>query len=66
MRERIVGGLEHMGIRLDPDRNAEAMRREIAITTRDSPIQVLVVPTNEELMIARDTRDISDGVMQQT
>ena len=42
---------------LNPAANTER-GKEVIISTLDSPIKVLVVPTNEELVIARDTRDI--------
>ena len=54
VRARIVEGLGNLGICLDPDANGSA-RGETDISTPDSPIRLLVVPTNEELMIARDT-----------
>ena len=40
---------------MDEVRNANARGTEAQITTDASPVAVLVVPTNEELMIARDT-----------
>jgi len=55
VREEICRGLEHMGIRLDPARN----RAQKSIISRlRSPCSVRVVPTNEELMIARHTRSV--------
>jgi len=56
-RGSIVERLSLLGIKL----NAEANRvrgKEAVISTDDSPIKVLVVPTNEELVIARDTKEI--------
>ena len=54
-RARICEGLEALGIRLDPAKNEAACGREGDISTPDSPVRVLVIPTNEELVIARDT-----------
>jgi acetate kinase len=55
LRQRVCEGLTFLGIRLDAARN-EAKSREIRrISADDSRVEVLVVPTNEELMIARDT-----------
>ena len=48
-------GLEGLGIILDEDRNSERARGIRVISTDDSPVTVLVVPTNEELEIARQT-----------
>jgi acetate kinase len=56
-RASVVERLTLLGIGLDAEANA-ARGRETVISTADSPIKVLVVPTNEELVIARDTRDI--------
>lgn len=61
MRARILKGLEHVGIVLDEKRNME-VSGEGEITADGSPIRVLVVPTNEELMIARDTQEVAAAV----
>ena len=54
VRERILKRLGALGIKVD--KKANAKRGEtIVISTKDSKIPVVVVPTNEELMIARDT-----------
>lgn len=55
VRSRVCEGLEFLGIRLDEDRNNASPAGERAITVDGSPCQVWVVPTNEELMIARQT-----------
>jgi len=54
IRERICGGLEALGIVLDDGRN-ESGPPERAINADGSRVAVLVIPTNEELVIARDT-----------
>lgn len=59
-RAQIVGDLAHLGIHLDTDANA-ACRGEGCVSTDGSPVQVWVVPTNEELMIARDTAKLAAG-----
>jgi acetate kinase len=56
IRERICNGLESIGIVLDKKRNDEMVQgREGKISTLDSKMKVFVIPTNEELLIARDT-----------
>ena len=56
-RERIMTGLEPMGICIDTEKNKfKGQQREI--TGPGSTVRVLVIPTNEELVIAQDTRDI--------
>ncbi|OIN99830.1 MAG: acetate kinase [Desulfovibrionaceae bacterium CG1_02_65_16] len=54
-RELSVRGLEHMGIKLDHDRNLAPTRGARDISSADSTVRVLVIPTNEELEIARQT-----------
>jgi acetate kinase len=49
-----LSGLEGLGIEIDEKRNAARANGARRISTDDSPIAVLVVPTNEELAIARD------------
>jgi acetate kinase len=56
-RERICRGLENIGISIDYEKNKfKGQLREI--TAEGSKVRVLVIPTNEELVIARDTKDI--------
>lgn len=57
-RELSVRGLEHLGIRLDHEKNLAPVRGERDIATADSPVRVLVIPTNEELEIARETMEV--------
>ena len=54
MRERICGYLGYLGIEIDKEANAKR-GEEVIISTPDSRVKVLVVPTNEELAIARET-----------
>lgn len=51
-------GLEFMGIKLDVEVNSKIRGKEAIISTSDSPVTVCVIPTNEELLIAKDTVDI--------
>ncbi|MBQ1355840.1 MAG: acetate kinase, partial [Solobacterium sp.] len=56
MRERVLKHLEEgMGLSIDYDLNAKIHGKECLISKPDSKIAVWIVPTNEELMIARDT-----------
>jgi len=54
IRYSICKGLEHLGIYIDEERN-KARRKEAFLNEDRSPVKILMVPTNEELMIARDT-----------
>ena len=47
----------YLGVKIDPEANAKR-GEDIEISTPDSKVKVFVIPTNEELVIARDTRDI--------
>lgn len=56
-RAAIAEGLEYLGAKLDPQRN-DVRGKEALISTDDSTVKMYVIPTNEEIMIARDTKDI--------
>ena len=61
VREKSCSGLEFMGIKIDDEKNQKVLGRlntEGEISTDDSSVKVLVVPTNEELMIARETLEL--------
>jgi acetate kinase len=60
MRSLILQEMDHLGIRLDEKAN-DVRGKERIISTEDSKVKVLLVPTNEELMIARDTYHIISG-----
>ncbi len=57
MRRMIFAGLQTMGIALDLEKNRSG-RGEREISRDDSKVQILIIPTNEELMIAMDTLDV--------
>jgi acetate kinase len=56
VRRRAIAGLEFLGLSVDPELNAASSREARFISPEGSPASVLVVPTNEELEIARETR----------
>ena len=58
IRRQILEGLDNLGIEFDPAAN-DVRAREAVISKPSSRIRVLVVPTNEELLIARDTLAIA-------
>lgn len=60
MREIICNNLGSLGIKLDPVKN-KMRGKEMEISTEDSRVKLLMIPTNEELMIARDTYNIVMG-----
>lgn len=57
MRERICQGLDWLGTSIDPLKN-QVLGKEAEISVAGSAVKLLVIPTNEELMIARDTKEI--------
>ncbi len=57
IRKRILTGLDGIGIKIDDEKN-KIRGQEIDISTPDAKIRVFVIPTNEELAIARETKDI--------
>lgn len=61
MREIICTDLGNLGIKLDPIKN-KVKGQETIISTDDSKVKLLLIPTNEELMIARDTYELSKKV----
>ncbi|UTG99420.1 acetate kinase [Macrococcoides canis] len=55
VRARVLEGLEFMGVYWDPKLNAGLRGKEAFINYPHSPVKVMVIPTDEEVMIARDT-----------
>lgn len=56
-RKAICSGLEFLGIKIDDEKN-NVRGEETIITTEDATTKVLLIPTNEELMIARETKTL--------
>ena len=54
-REEVCKGLEFMGVKIDPEKN-KVRGKEVIFSTPDSRVAVMVVPTDEEMVIARDTK----------
>ncbi len=61
LRMNVCEPLAFMGVELDKEVNAKARGTETVISTASSKVKVVVVPTDEELMIARDTEAIVNG-----
>jgi acetate kinase len=57
IREGVCRDLEWLGIRLDPQRNGQA-KGEALVSSDDSRVQLWTVPTNEEIVVARQSRDL--------
>lgn len=54
VRENICKDLEALGIKMDPAKN-KVRGKEVDVATADSKVRIFIIPTNEELVIARDT-----------
>ena len=61
VRENVCAPLAFMGVELDNELNAKIRGTETVISTEASKVKVVVIPTDEELMIARDTEAIVNG-----
>lgn len=55
LRAELLEGLAYLGVKLDAEAN-QVHGKEQEITTKDSAVRAFVIPTNEELVIARDTK----------
>ena len=59
IRKNALSGLEYLGVKLDDERNTFGHSNDpVKLSADDSKVQVYMLPTNEELVIARDTEDI--------
>ena len=63
VRQAVCEQLQHLGVKIDPQKN-QVKGQEAEISTSDSPIKVFVVPTNEELMITRDTYQLTEPLIK--
>jgi acetate kinase len=57
LRAAACEGLEFMGLRLDPERNANP-RPDVDIARPDSPARIFVIHTQEEMVVAREARRV--------
>lgn len=56
VRSKTLSNLDYLGVKLDENKNSNCPRGQIAeIQAKDSKVKILVIPTNEELVIARET-----------
>jgi acetate kinase len=56
-RQAVCDRMDYAGIRLDPERN-QVRGKQATISADDSRVRIMVIPTNEELIVARQTRDV--------
>lgn len=58
VRRLVCDGLTYLGLKIDEEKNSQAHGTEVVISTADSKMKVVVIPTDEELTIASDTEAI--------
>lgn len=61
LREAICANLEQLGIALDVEKNQSIHASEAVISKPDSGVRVMVIPTNEELVVARETKRLLEA-----
>ena len=60
IRAAVCEKLEFLGVKVDPEKNNGLRGKEAIISTDDSRVTVMVIPTDEEVMIARDVMEFGD------
>ena len=67
MRRMIFAGLQPLGIKIDLEKNRAGLRGEREISTDDSEVRIVIIRTDEEYMIARDTYQlVKEGTLEIT
>ena len=61
MREKICNAVTQIGVQLDLAANKDAIAKEAEINTKDSQVEIFVIPTNEQAAIANDTYELAKG-----
>ena len=64
IRARICKGLEGIGIKLDETKNAQCAGQERNLASDDSLVEIWVVPTNEEIIVARAVAEKLTGKLR--
>jgi acetate kinase len=66
IRAAICAELDQLGIMLDPQLNAQTRAQEAVISAANSRVKILVIPTNEELVVAREVKRLLDNEKPKT
>jgi len=64
VRAAVLKDMEWLGLSIDQEKNLAAKAKEMDISTANSKVRALVVPTNEELVIAKDTKKIVETIVK--
>jgi acetate kinase len=59
IREKVCSGLEFMGVKIDKEKNEKRIDGNREINHNDSKTKIFIIPTNEELVIAKDTYELT-------
>ena len=59
IREKVCSGLEFMGVKIDKEKNEKRIDGNREINKEDSQTKIFIIPTNEELVIAKDTYELT-------
>ncbi|MDY0076212.1 MAG: acetate kinase [Bacteroidales bacterium] len=65
-RTRSLEGLEFLGLEVDREKSLNSRAKEEVISTPESRVKIIVVPTDEELMIAADTYEIVESIIEKS
>jgi len=60
IRSKVCDGLQHLGLKLDPVRNKQGEKKRL-ISSDDSPVKTMIIPTNEEIVIAENVYALIQG-----
>lgn len=61
LRESICANLDNLGIKVDAEKNDNCRAEEAVISRDDSPVKVMIIPTNEELVVGREVKRFLDN-----
>ena len=64
IRKKILSDLEFLGIIIDDEKNSDCLSCEMEISDTKSKIKIFVIPTNEAIVIARETKKLLDNSIQ--
>ena len=61
IRAAVCKDMDYLGIKMDYEKNMAVQGKEACVSTPDSKVQIWIVPTEEELMIAKDTARLAEA-----
>ena len=65
IRQRVMEGLEYLGVDFDFELNKHPADAHVSVLSKpDSKVKVAIIPTNEELVIARETKELTQNLVK--